>query len=244
MTLFLPEIVRDTTERPRFRDLRRRLLSRIRVQVRNGEVTERRLARRAGLSQPHVHHLLKGIRSLTANSADALLEGCGISVLDLLTENERADIYQLEAASRQPRTGVKLLAEPVGEGSSWSGEPEYAATIQVACRALWGAGEPLAVLARADPEMEAPQRVLLIDRALGPRLFPESRTLYVVTHGRDTLVRWVRLGLRHVYFLSAIDRNRPDRWMRQPLPRDLSSIIHARVHAIIADGIWPLPDKS
>ncbi len=60
------------------------LLGQIRRRVLNGELTERGLARISGLSQPHVHHVLKGARSLSVASADRILHTLGISVVDLM----------------------------------------------------------------------------------------------------------------------------------------------------------------
>ena len=56
----------------------------IRRRVLNGELTERGLARMSGLSQPHVHHVLKGARSLSVASTDRILRSLGLSVLDLV----------------------------------------------------------------------------------------------------------------------------------------------------------------
>ena len=45
-------------------ELRGRLVLRLRDMVRNGELTERALARTTGVSQPHIHNVLKGKREL------------------------------------------------------------------------------------------------------------------------------------------------------------------------------------
>jgi transcriptional regulator with XRE-family HTH domain len=65
-------------------DLLERLRNRLRVLIRNGRLTERGLARRSGLSQAHIHNVLKGVRVLTPTVADRLLDTLGLSVLDLL----------------------------------------------------------------------------------------------------------------------------------------------------------------
>jgi transcriptional regulator with XRE-family HTH domain len=74
-----------------FACLQGRLVARIREQVRGGEWTERGLARRTGLSQPHIHHVLKGTRTLSIDSADQILRELGIDLLDLI---EPADYQQ------------------------------------------------------------------------------------------------------------------------------------------------------
>ncbi len=73
-----------------FADLRRRLLAHIRNLLDRGETTERRLARQAGLSQSHLHNVLKGVRGLSNELADRLLRHLDLSVLDLLSPEERA----------------------------------------------------------------------------------------------------------------------------------------------------------
>ena len=48
-----------------FDDLRARLVENLRLRVRSGVATERGLARQTGISQPHLHHVLKGKRLLS-----------------------------------------------------------------------------------------------------------------------------------------------------------------------------------
>lgn len=66
------------------RDIHERLADHISVKVRNGEVTERSLARRAGISQPHLHNVLKRKRYLSLNSADMVMQELGLTVYDLI----------------------------------------------------------------------------------------------------------------------------------------------------------------
>ncbi len=70
-----------------FADLFDLLLRHLRRMIRNGALTERGLARRVGISQSHIHNVLNGVRVLTANTADRILEGLELSVVDLI-ENE------------------------------------------------------------------------------------------------------------------------------------------------------------
>jgi len=67
-----------------FETLQRRLLTRVRTSVTNGELTERGLARMIGISQPHMHHILKGVRALSLENADRILRRLDLTVLDLL----------------------------------------------------------------------------------------------------------------------------------------------------------------
>jgi transcriptional regulator with XRE-family HTH domain len=71
-----------------FDDLRTRLVNNLRLRVRSGEVTERSLARLTGISQPHLHHVLKGKRRLSLETADLILRRLDIDVRDLLSAEE------------------------------------------------------------------------------------------------------------------------------------------------------------
>lgn len=73
-----------------FHQLQQRLLDDLRRRVRNGESTERGLARAVGMSQPHLHNVLKGKRLLSMEKTDAVLRHLGIGVLDLATSGDEA----------------------------------------------------------------------------------------------------------------------------------------------------------
>jgi predicted transcriptional regulator len=71
-----------------FHELQRRLVAYLHERVRNGEVTERGLARLTGISQPHIHHVLKGKRTFSITTADQILRHLRLDVLDLLDPND------------------------------------------------------------------------------------------------------------------------------------------------------------
>lgn len=54
------------------------------MRVKNGELTERGLARMIGISQPHMHHILSGARTLSIENSDRILKNLGLTVSDLL----------------------------------------------------------------------------------------------------------------------------------------------------------------
>ena len=72
-----------------FEDLLGRLNGLMRRKVQNGEASERGLARLAGLSQSHLHNVLKGERALRPKTADRVLRAMHLSVHDLMKEVER-----------------------------------------------------------------------------------------------------------------------------------------------------------
>src|SRR5687767_10533790 len=83
-----------------FEILQSRLVSRLRSRVRNGEVSERRIARLTGISQPHIHNVLKGARCLSSEIADLLLLHMNISLTDLLEPAETRHAVAPEIKSR------------------------------------------------------------------------------------------------------------------------------------------------
>lgn len=90
-----------------FDTLQERLLDYVRWRVRNGELTERRLAGLIGVSQPHMHNVLKGIRRLSSGIADRILRTMEMSVLDLVTTEDA------------PRGGMPIPrgpTPPIGSG--------------------------------------------------------------------------------------------------------------------------------
>lgn len=71
-----------------FELLQLRLIENVHRRVQRGELTERGLARGTGISQPHLHNMLKGVRVLSPPMADLLLRHLHMSVLDLLDADE------------------------------------------------------------------------------------------------------------------------------------------------------------
>jgi transcriptional regulator with XRE-family HTH domain len=82
------------------------LQERLRRDIRNGHLTERGLARRSGISQAHIHNVLKGARTMSPGVADQILSALGISVRDLIPSEFRkppgiASEEKLQKASSQ-----------------------------------------------------------------------------------------------------------------------------------------------
>lgn len=83
-----------------FESLQLRLIEHVQERVQRGELTERGLARRTGISQPHLHNVLKGARVLSPHIGDLLLRHLHITLLDLLNADEAA---ATSTATRFPR---------------------------------------------------------------------------------------------------------------------------------------------
>lgn len=111
-----------------FRELQGRLLMYVVRRIRNGEYTERSLARILGVSQPQLHNVLKGARPLKPEFADSLLQYFKIGVLDLVGARElslQAAAYEEAAAvwwpdvPDEPRTHLRPTLNDVKKGPRW-----------------------------------------------------------------------------------------------------------------------------
>jgi plasmid maintenance system antidote protein VapI len=93
-----------------FCDVQSRLISFVVTKIRNGEYTERRLARILGVSQPQLHNVLKGARPLKPEFADVLLRQFEIGILDLVSAAEIATHLKTHEA-RQMHLWLDLTPE-------------------------------------------------------------------------------------------------------------------------------------
>jgi hypothetical protein len=72
-------------------DLQQRFVALLRKRIRNGELTERGLARMVGVSQPHMHNVLKGKRAFSIETTDDIMRRLRVDVLDLIEPAEWAE---------------------------------------------------------------------------------------------------------------------------------------------------------
>jgi hypothetical protein len=71
-----------------FRELHDRLVVHLRKVVGGGEMTERGLARISGISQPHLHNVLKGKRLFSTEAADEILRRMHLDIFDLIGDED------------------------------------------------------------------------------------------------------------------------------------------------------------
>jgi transcriptional regulator with XRE-family HTH domain len=74
-----------------FERLQLDLIQHLRDRVHNGELTERSLARTTGISQPHLHNVLKGKRLLSIQKLDRILSYLELDLTDLINELNREE---------------------------------------------------------------------------------------------------------------------------------------------------------
>jgi transcriptional regulator with XRE-family HTH domain len=74
-----------------FQELEGRFLEHLRRRIRSGELTERQLARLSGISQPHVHNVLKGKRLLSTELADTILHVLRLDLMEIIHPEQDGD---------------------------------------------------------------------------------------------------------------------------------------------------------
>ncbi|HUO31583.1 MAG TPA: helix-turn-helix transcriptional regulator [Bryobacteraceae bacterium] len=206
-----------------FAALHSQLLILLKTRVRNGEITERGLARLAGLSQPYVHNVLKGTRLFSMASADQMLHALGINLVDLLTADQDGRVrYRL----------VPVLAGCIGPGCPYPEAvgPEHcslpAADIQdlispVAARLVPGAHH--------GPHFGSGGMVL-VDRAEAPRLDPHPDAYFLLDFGADSALGLAR-RTNHGAYEWAYARGA---WQPFPWPdRDPLDLIRGQARLLI-----------
>ena len=180
-----------------FLELQDRLTALLRTRTRNGETSERRLARLTGVSQPHIHNVLKGARILSPRAADQVLRRLGMTILDLLPPG-------LPSPGPCPHCGSlsRYVEVPVLDGWLGPGLPLPRGTTDLEShpfpRAFVASLERAVVVRLApDPQMGAliqENDLILLDRAHARRLYVDPQALYVVNHQGVGLIRRLQLA--------------------------------------------------
>jgi hypothetical protein len=215
-----------------FRDARLRLLGYVRNQVRNGELTERGFARMIGISQPHAHNVLKGVRSLSPEVSDLILKFLHLSLLDL------APAEEIEAQIQKRRTHVRgaevaFLATPLGPGRLWPAGVNWQKSFPAPIPALTVPAELVMAKLAIDPAMGvtlASFDVALLDTSLRRRSAISPQGLYVLERGGEAILRYIRSGARGYYLVTDADLDSPTAW--EPLAlsaTQMSDVVKARV---------------
>jgi len=231
-----------------FQDAQLKLLTYVRSQIRNGELTERGFARSVGISQPHVHNVLKGVRNLSPEFFDLALKYFHLDMLDLIP------LPELEANLRNrsmPRRSaeVPFLDGPIGPGMPWPTRLSPRQKFPLPFPST--AAPPNLVMASlvADPSM--PSTLASYDVALldtGPSQLA-AQSLFVIERGtganREAVLRYIRPGAQHYYLATDLTLDTPADW--EPLllsASELAAAIKARVLWIGCNGTGTERDRD
>jgi hypothetical protein len=213
--------------------LQRRLIAHIRSRVRSGELTERSAARLTGVSQPHLHNVLKGTRLLSTDMADQVLRNLRINVFDLLEPDE---FRAIEERADARRGSVPLLEGRIGPGLPFpSGEGAWE-RFPFLSDELDRLGDPALVELAPDPRMHplfSGGDAALLDRTPDRRRHPEPGGCYALDLGPDSLIRCVRHRPDALY-LTTTTTETPE-----PLPGDYVSLADRNILEVVkAKVVW------
>jgi hypothetical protein len=231
-----------------FQDARFKLLAVVRNQVHNGEVTERGFARLVGISQPHAHNVLKGVRNLSPEVFDLVLKYLHLSLLDL------APLSDIEAQIARRRTPepvaeVAFLATPIGPARPWPTVVNWRKSFPLPFPS--STVTPALVMAKLTPDPAittlASYDIALLDISDQCRSTLSPHGLYVIENRGEALMRYIRPGARRYYLATDAHLDKPAAWEPLRLSRaQLSAAVKARVLWLgrerdPAPGIRPAP---
>ena len=193
-----------------FRELHARLLAAVRVRLTSGEISERRLAHLIGISQPHMHNVVKGVRFLSPEIADRIVRKLDISLLELFPRQEVESIWR-------NRLDWPWCEVPVLEGSIGPGLPLPVCISPIEkypfprsfVRAL---DRPVVGRLAGDPMM-APvfmqNDLVLLDYSAGRRASPEPDGMYLISRQGEGLIRRLRRVGSRLGLLAEAALDRP-----------------------------------
>jgi transcriptional regulator with XRE-family HTH domain len=213
-------------------DAQAKLLAYVRDRIHNGELTERGLARLIGISQPHVHNVLKGVRNLSPEIFDSILEHFQMSLLDLApAEDLEASLRRRRALERTAEAA--FLAGPIGPGAPWPTGIDRRRRFPLPFFSLEVPPEWVMASLIPDPEMAASLSgtdIALLDTSDQSRRNITADGLYVVSRRNQALLRYIRPGTRRHYLATDLNVDHPAQWEPVPLPaEELFRAVKARV---------------
>ena len=216
-----------------FGELQRRLIAALRSRLRNGELTERRLARLTGISQPHIHNVLKGKRILSPRAADIILRKTELSILDLLRPEASAGRFCTGCGVGGRFIEVPVLAGWLGPGLPLPREPSAVDRYPFPGVYLASVERPLVARLAADPEVRTRFRegdLALLDHSPARRAQLRQDALYLVNRHGEGLIRHVSQERDDLLVLRGAAGDRAGRCEALPLGwLHLLDVVQARV---------------
>lgn len=199
-----------------FEELQNRLVVKMRQRVQNGEFTERGLARAVGISQVHIHNVLKGARTLSINLNDLILKRLGLTILDICTTAELQHYVADSSIQARPSFHLPFRVGQIGPGIPWSTHVNWQDRHPVPSF-LAGPRNNL-VLARLadDREMDSSlcgSNIVVLDFSAWQ---PSPDALYVVDRGHDAVIRRIRPGTHKLYLVADDNLDHPETWEALP----------------------------
>jgi hypothetical protein len=224
-----------------FVELRSSLIAVLRARVRNGELTERGLARLVGVSQPHIHNVLKGARALSPELSDQILQHLRLSLLDLI-ERERMEAHLNFGMSAGEYIYVPLLRGRIGPGFPWPTETSESDRLPFGATQVGSIPHPVASRLAGDARMAdafSEGDVALLDQSARARREIDPSAYYVVKSGNGGIIRRIHVSGGNLYLIPEDCVHRSSGWQRIPLEgRQLTQLLRARAHIITPIYEW------
>jgi len=210
-----------------YQDAQLKLLAYVRSQIRNGELTERGFARLIGISQPHVHNVLKGVRNLSPNIFDLSLKYFHLSLLDLIPSGElEAHLLSHRALARYAE--VPFLYRPIGPGMPWSDRLNLRKSFPLPFTSTHAPANLVMANLTTDSAMRSTlgtSDVALLDISPSRLSTLSPQGLFVVDRGPDAVLRYIRPGTHLYYLASDATLGTPANW--EPFPVSSSELLTA-----------------
>ena len=220
-----------------------KLLAYIQDRIHNGELTERGFARLIGVSQPHVHNVLKGVRKLSPDVFDVILKTFNLALLDLFTAEELN--HNLRGRLGRHVVDLPYLDTPIGPGMPWPSGISRRETFPMRFPSLPASGTLVMARLISDPHMHptlAACDIALLNISERERSAASPEGVYAVRRGGEVVLRRVRPGSLCCYLVSDAVFDSPFQW--EPVaarPNQLAGIIQARVVWLGREGDRHLP---
>ncbi len=226
-----------------FHELRDLFLSNLRARVRNGEITERRLARLVGVSQPHIHNILKGMRVLTPDVGDRILAELNMSIFDLVDSYWKTPEKDAGHPGFSRLSLIRVLDGRLSPGHPWPTKAGGMERFRVNLAQLAKMTAPVVVRLGADPAM-APlfgsDDCAILDQGVVARTAIEPEALYAIKWGRNGMLRKLKVDGQSLWLISTEDQNNAERWVAVSLAGvDLMQIVRARASLLTPELDWP-----
>jgi hypothetical protein len=225
-----------------FIDLQTLLLESLRTRVRNGELTERGLAKLVGVSQPHIHNVLKGTRLLSMNLADQILTHLNLSVFDLVEPGQLEPSAAPAAPETIDRTFVPVLEGRLGPGHPWPTRVHGQERFEVPAKQLSGMIGAVVVELAEDVAMSNvfdAGDFALLDQSLAARTTVEENGLYAVKRGNTGLLRRLRTEAGITYIVAEDALADSAAW--EPINLEYQTIqyvVRARATLVVREIDW------
>jgi len=214
----------------------------LRAKVRNGEITERALAKLVGVSQSHLHNVLKGIRRLSPAVMDRCLYQLRLGVLDLIDRTKLISYLDCERPEASDYAYLPVLAGRIGPTHAWPSKVERHTRFPVPNRVLRLMWHPIVALSAFDVRMHptfGEGDHLLLDQSRTARLDVDPNALYLIKRGRVGLVRRLRTIAGEVHLVTEDTVDRPGMWEKLPVQGShLLHYVRARVTLIALEHDW------